>query len=111
MKPDGKPAAVSTVYRDDFAHIGLQNAPPGVFYFFRTFIQLGDRVPNLSKKITTCTYDYLKTFSEPEKPQGLIIIAENPKLTKAVIGRQLGALGWMHIGEDSRGKLIWRLDF
>ncbi len=108
---DDQPVGVSTVYKDDFMHTGMKDAPRGSFYFFRTFVQPGDRVHHLSKKITGCTYDHLKTFAEADKPKGVVIVAENPKLTKPVLDRLVGSLGWIHIGVDSRGKLVYRRDF
>lgn len=108
---DAQPVAVSTVYKDDFAHTGMVAAPSGQFYFFRTFVQPGDRVHHLSRNITACTYDHLKTFSGADDVKGVIIVAENPKLTKPVLDRLVGTLGWQHIGADARGKLVYRRDF
>ena len=106
-----KPIGVSTVYRDTLTHAGVKNAPEGDFYFFRTFVQPGDRAHNLPKKLTTRTYDYLKTYADADKPKGVIIVAENPKLTKALLEHQLGPFGWVHIGADARGKQVFRRDF
>lgn len=108
---NGRPAAVSTVYKSDFAHTGMAAAPAGQFYFFRTFVQPGDRVHHLSRKITACTYDHLKTLSGADDAKGVVIVAENPKLTKPVLDRLVGLLGWQHIGADARGKLVYRRDF
>lgn len=102
--------AVSTVYRAPFAHSGLQGAA-GEFYFFRTFVQPGDRTHNLPKKLTTCTYDHLKSMAAPGKPVGMIIVAENAKLTKKLLEHELGPFGWTHIGQDARGKQVFRQDF
>ncbi len=109
--PDGMPVAVSTVYKDGFAHTGMKNPPEGIFYFFRTFVQPGDRVHHLSRQITACTYDHLKTYPEADKPKGVVIVAENPKLTKPVLDRLVGTLGWVYIGVEARGKLVYRRDF
>lgn len=106
-----KVVAVSTVYRAPFSHSGLAAGPADTFYFFRTFVQPGDRVHHLSRKITAATYDHLKKFEEADKPRGIMIVAENPKLTKAVLERLVGSLGWRHIGADARGKLVYRRDF
>lgn len=108
---EGQPVAVSTVYRDSFAHTGMKDAPAGDFYFFRTFVQPGDRVHHLSRKITACTYDHLKTLPGSQGAKGVVIVAENPKLTKPVLDRLVGTLGWAHIGTDARGKLVYRRDF
>lgn len=108
---DGQPVAVSTVYKDSFAHTGMKDAPAGSFYFFRTFVQPGDRVHHLSRKITACTYDHLKTCADSQDAKGVVIVAENPKLTQPVLDRLVGTLGWRHIGADSRGKLVYRRDF
>ena len=109
--PDGKPVGVSTVYKDSFAHTGMKDAPEGIFYFFRTFVQPGDRVHHLSRQITACTYDHLKAFPEADKPKGIVIVAENPKLTRPVLERLVGSLGWVYIGVEAQGKLVFRRDF
>ena len=108
---EGQTVAVSTVYKDSFAHTGMKDAPTGDFYFFRTFVQPGDRVHHLSRKITACTYDHLKTCADSQGAKGVVIVAENPKLTKPVLDRLVGTLGWAHIGAEARGKLVYRRDF
>lgn len=104
-------AAVSSVYRAPFAHSGLRLTENGDFYFFRTFVQPGDRTHNLPKKLTIHTYEHLKAVAAPDKPKGMIIVAENPKLTKKMLEHGLGPFGWVHIGQDARGKQVFRHDF
>ncbi|HYD18257.1 MAG TPA: hypothetical protein VEF76_07245 [Patescibacteria group bacterium] len=111
LGPEGKPVGVSTVYKDSFAHTGMKAAPEGLYYFFRTFVQPSDRVHHLSRLLTACTYDHLRDLSDSARPKGVVIVAENPKLTKPVLERLVGTLGWDYIGEDSRGKLVFRRDF
>lgn len=108
---EDKLVAVSTAYRAPFSHSGLQGVTEGEFYFFRTFVQPGDRRHNLPKKLTNSTYDHLKTLPPAGRPQGVVIVAENPKLTKKLLEHELGPFGWIHIGADARGKQVFRRDF
>jgi hypothetical protein len=108
---DDKLVAVSTAYRAPFSHSGLQGGEDEVFFFFRTFVQPGDRRHNLPKKLTNSTYDQLKTLPPETRPKGVIIVAENPKLTKKLLEHELGPFGWIHIGQDARGKQVFRRDF
>lgn len=102
---------VSTAYRAPFSHSGLQGDTANEFYFFRTFVQPGDRRHNLPKKLTNSTYDHLKSLPEGGRPLGVIIVAENRKLTKKLLEHELGPFGWRHVGQDAQGKQVFRRDF
>ncbi|MDI1228473.1 MAG: hypothetical protein PSY14_12390 [bacterium] len=108
---DDKLVAVSTAYRAPFSHSGLQGGTDDEFYYFRTFVQPGDRRHNLPKKLTNSTYDHLNTLPPEGRPKGVVIVAENPKLTKKLLEHELGPFGWVHIGQDARGKQVFRRDF
>lgn len=110
VSPADEVIGVNTVYVSDFSKT-KQKAPPGNFYFYRMFIRKQDRVPQLSFKTLGLTYDYLSAFPAKPRPQGLVLVTENPKLKKPGSQRLLQKMGWDVIGRNDNDQIVMKRDF
>ena len=81
------------------------------YFFYRMFIQPRDRVPGLMRRVVLATRDYLRDLRLPGKPRGIVIVAENPKLTGRGMRRQFRRYGWQLLGRTPRGQDVWKSDF
>jgi hypothetical protein len=109
--PAGDVAGVSTVYVGDFSKFKANTLPAGSFYFYRMFIRPQDRIARMSFKTLGLTYDLLNTFPAKPRPQGLVLVTENPKLKKPGSQRLLQKMGWDDIGRNEQGQIIMKRDF
>ena len=48
---------------------------------------------------------------EGDSPQGIVVVAENPKFARPGGRRRLQRLGMRSIGTSPRGQEVWVLDF
>lgn len=99
--PDGEIAGVSTAYTGPAPKLG------GEYYFYRMFIRPQDRVPIMMRRVTEMTFEVLEAHTRTGGPQGLIAVAENPKLRRPAAERQFERAGWHKIGLDARQQPVW----
>lgn len=110
--PQDDLVGVNTVYIGDFSRAGWRPVPSGSFYFYRMFIRVQNRIPRLSFKTLDLTYDYLSALpSAASRPQGLVLVTENPKLMKPGAQRMLQKMGWTPIGKNELGQITMKRDF
>ena len=103
---DGKRVAgVSTVYIDDF------RGPGDSYYFYRLFIAPGHRVYGMMKFMTAMTRDFLRDRVCRHRPNGVVIITENPKLMRTGIKREFRRIDFKYAGKNSKGLDIWVSEF
>lgn len=103
--PAGQMAGVSTVYAGDFQQRG------NPYFFYRMFIQPGDRIPGLMRFVTLQTCHLMNERYQPGGPQGVIIVTENRKLMRPGMQRMFERNGYERLGRDSRGYDVWRYPF
>jgi len=103
--PDGEIVGVSSVYRERFRGAG------DVYWFYRMFIRAADRVPGMMRFMTALTRDHLRDLEAQDKPRGVIIVTENPKLMRRGTRRTLERIGFTYVGATAKGQDIWRSDF
>jgi len=103
--PDGEIVGVSSVYREHFRGAGE------VYWFYRMFIRPPDRVPGMMRHMTALTRDHLRGLDVPDKPRGVIIVTENPKLMRRGMRRVLERLEFTYVGATAKGQDIWQLKF
>ena len=99
--PDGEAVGVSTIYPQ------LYQGNNQWYWFYRMFVQPGDRDYGLTKLITVQTYDFLKQYQVENKPAGLVIITENRKLMRKGLRRLLSRIGFEYVGQDRQGQDVW----
>ncbi|MCS3904527.1 hypothetical protein J2T55_002566 [Methylohalomonas lacus] len=103
--PEKRLVGVSTVYIGDFLRPGQR------YYFYRMFIQPGDRRPGLMRCVSLRTRDLLKQQNPPDGPKGLIIVTENQKLMRPGMKRMFERNGYEYLGRGPRGNDLWRYQF
>lgn len=97
--------AASTVYPDV-----LEDTNDRYFYY-RMFIDPEARVPWLMRYMTMMTYQLLRDIEAPDKPTGLAIVMENPKLSGPGMNKRWERWGCTYFGRDQRGHDIWLRNF
>jgi len=102
---DERVVAVSTIYRGE---VGEHGDP---YFYYRMFIDPNARIPWLMRYMTMMTYQLLRDTPMPEKPVGMAIVMENPKLSGPGMNRRWERWGCTYIGKDPRGHDIWLRDF
>ena len=104
--PDGEVAGVNTVY--------VRQAPggSGAWYFYRTFVRPADRgTPGVTSGALRAAIAVLREHPHPEAPRGIVVVVENPKLSKQGPMRRLERLGFHLIGRDAEDRDVWCLRF
>lgn len=82
------------------------------FYNYRMFIKPSARIPYLMSAITRRSRDLLQAFSHPSGPlAGLIVVAENPKLMRPGMRRELQRIGFDDWGQTADGAAVWGIEF
>ena len=90
---------VNTVYVADFRRLGTP------YYFYRTFIRASDRgVSGLPELTLRLTCEFLRGHPHPQRPAGVIIETENPKLMRRAQSAKLARLGFRKLGTNQRGQ-------
>jgi len=100
----GTLVGVNSVYIKDF--IKADNP----YYFYRVFIRPQDRRSfGLRSFAGKSTREFLKSYVPigHTKPQGVIIVVENRKLTRPGAQRMLTRQGWTPLGKGPRGFEVW----
>ncbi|MEZ0262022.1 MAG: hypothetical protein ACAH80_13505 [Alphaproteobacteria bacterium] len=111
IDPQDNVVGVNTVYVSDFSKAKQKPAPAGNFYFYRMFIQPQNRVPNLSFRTLGFTYDFLNALPVAPRPEGLVLVTENPKLKKPGSQRLLKRMGWDTLAQNEMGQFVMKRDF
>jgi hypothetical protein len=100
----GKIAGVNSVY------IGPLAGQP--HYFYRQFMRPENRQLALSTRMVREAAAFLRARHFAGDPvKGMVLVAENPKLSRPGGRDLLRRLGWTHLGKESRGHDVWRLAF
>lgn len=99
----GEVAGVTSVYVDQFQ--GQR------YYYYRMFIEPGDRVYGMMSFATGATRNLLRDLEVPDKPLGIVAITENVKLMRKGTRRQFERIGWEYVGKTENGLDIWKYDF
>ena len=102
--PDNSLAGISSVYIADVN-------PNEPYYFYRMFIQPNYRRPGMMRKVTEVTGSYLKALDLFNKPAGLVIVTENPKLMRPGMRRVITRLGYEYMGKTKQNLDLWKSDF
>ena len=102
---DDNVAGVSTVYVDDF------RGPGDRYYFYRLFIAPGHRVYGMMKFMTAMSRDYLRERECRDRPNGVVVITENPKLMRTGIKREFRRIDFKYAGRNPKGLDIWISEF
>lgn len=97
----GEVVGVSTVYPGQIQNDNRE------YFFYRMFIQPGDRVFGLMTDVTQKTLQFLQKTEFPGKPDGLIIVTENPKLMRKGAMARLRRLGFQFLGKNAKGMDVW----
>jgi len=97
----GEVIGVSTVYPGQIQNDNRE------YFFYRMFIQPGDRVFGLMTAVTQKTLQFLQKAAFPDKPDGLIIVTENPKLMRKGAMARLRRLGFQLLGKNAKGMDVW----
>jgi hypothetical protein len=85
--------------------------PPASYYFYRMFIQPGDRIYGMMRLVPIRTRDFLRDEMPEPKPCGLVIITENPKLMCKGMRRTFARHGFEFVGKDQGGLDVWIFRF
>lgn len=102
----GEIVGVNSVYPAAYREPGRR------YLFYRLFIRPQDRRPGLARRATRHVLEAL--LAHPElRPgvKGLIVVTENPKLSREGARRQLQRIGFEYDGRGPKGFDIWRADF
>jgi hypothetical protein len=100
----GKIAGVNSVY------IGPLAGQP--HYFYRQFMRPENRQLALSTRMVREAAAFLRARHFAGDPvKGMVLVAENPKLSRPGGRDLLRRLGWTHLGKEIRGHDVWRLAF
>jgi Predicted metal-binding protein related to the C-terminal domain of SecA len=81
--------------------------PPASYYFYRMFIQPGDRIYGMMRLVTIRTRDFLRDEVPKPEPRGLVIITENPKLMRKGMQRVFARFGFEFVSKTQRGLDVW----
>jgi hypothetical protein len=97
----GELAGVTTAYAATAPRLGKP------FYFYRTFVAARHRRPRLPQFMLQATYDLLRERCPSDGPRGMMVAAENRKLTRRGTRRDFDRLGWRYLGLTPRGQHTW----
>ena len=101
--PEGVLASVCTAYR--VKHQGK------LYFAYRLFIRPHNGVPSLKVEITRVAREFLRDLPMPNKPNGLYLVLENPKLRRDEVTQALIFKGYRRAGLDAQGRDVWIFDF
>ena len=102
----GEIAAVNSVYVAGFRD------PSDLHYFYRQFARPRDRILSLGVAMLREAVDFLRAKHRPGDPvKGMLLVAENPKLSRKSGHKLLARLGWTFLGKGPRGFDLWQIDF
>jgi hypothetical protein len=101
----GEVAGLNTVYP------GRLDPGGSLYFFYRQFIQAPDRVFGMMRFMTMKSWKALRDLDMPDKPQGIVIITENPKLMRRGMVALFESRGWELIGRTPQQQDVWRKDF
>ena len=85
--------------------------PENPHYFYRMMVQRADRSYALTHTLWQRTGDALAAAYAPGKPLGVVIIAENRKLSLPGLRRLLMRGGYEHLGTNPKGYDLWLRSF
>jgi hypothetical protein len=103
---EGNIVAVNSVYAADFRAAGDRH------HFYRQFARLQDRRLGLSVAMLRQAVATLRAEHRAGDPvKGIVLVAENPKLSRKSGRRLLAWLGWTFLGKGPRGFDLWQIDF
>ncbi len=81
-------------------------------YFYRQFARPQDRVLRLGVAMLRQAVAALRAAHRAGDPvRGIVLVAENPKLSRKSGHRLLAWLGWTFLGKGPRGFDLWQIDF
>lgn len=101
---NGTLVGVNSVYIQDFLKAG------NPYYFYRVFIRPQDRRSfGLRSFAGKSAREFLKGYvpTGHSRPQGVVIVVENRKLTRPGAHRMLARQGWTRLGKGLRGYDVW----
>jgi hypothetical protein len=102
--PAGELAAVNSVYVGELA--GTPH------YFYRQFVRPDERTWALSASLVRTASAHLRSSYRPGNAvSGLVLVAENAKLSRPGAKELLARLGWVHVGKEQRGLDVWKIAF
>lgn len=99
----GELAAINTVYPCE-----LNNTR---YFGYRLFIRPMVGNPQLRVDMTVYAADLLGSLRLTDKPQGLLIVLENPTLVRPQVKELLLANGYRHLGKNPQQQDVWVRDF
>jgi hypothetical protein len=110
---------VDIIRNDRGELVGLNSVYPGayrnrqdIYLFYRLYIRLADRKPGIARYATHHVVELLKGRPDIRKGvKGLIVVTENPKLTREVARRLLESIGFDYDGQGPKGHDVWRVNF
>lgn len=83
-----------------------------LYYFYRMFVQPPDRIYGLAHFTALKSAQYLQQTNTTGGPLGVLIAAENPKLTShRLMERLFGNHGWEYLGLNRVQQPTWRYLF
>lgn len=93
--------------------VGLTQLQNGrTYYAYRMFLRRQDRVSYLMRTVAIATRDFLHDFEHPQaRPEGMLIVTENPKLMRSGIRRYFERNGCLYCGKTLRGQDVWVAEF
>lgn len=104
--------AVSIIHNAKDEIVGVCTAYPSthvdgkLYYFGRMFIRPADRIPGMWQFIIRDAYDHLKELAIPNKPIGILMVTENPKLMRKGARRMLEHINFQFTGKNQHGQDI-----
>ncbi len=106
-KSTGDIAGVNTVYVKESEEL------KGRYYFYRIFIHPEHRGSfKMIEFVTYQTFLFLKKYkTDDPKPEGLVMVIENPKFYGKRARKWLSRLGLIYHGDDFLGREIWYIPF
>ena len=102
----GELVGVNTIYVGQLDSCGMEDPTGAHYFFYRMFIQSKDRRPEMMRVMTNGAYDLLKMIERSNKPKGMVIVAENLKLSRPGMQKMFAGYGYSVIGKDSSNRLI-----
>lgn len=104
--PKGEIAGLHSVYP------GPYRKQQDIYLFYRLYIRPDDRRPGVPRFMTQRVAEILLNRPGVRKGiKGLIVVTENPKLTRQGARRQLNRIGFEYDGRGPKGHDVWRMDF
>lgn len=101
--PDGELIGVSTVY--------IANLLDNYYFFYRMFIHVNHRRTGMMRRIVEATRYYLEELQIENKPLGMIIVTENPKLMREGVRQMLVRHGYIYLGKTPQNMDMWKAEF